>query len=167
MKRIFTSAAIWRFTLACTFLAFAQGVAAAQTFEPFAGQWEGVGTIRFGDSAKERLRCTAKYDLANSSGRELMLAFDCKSDTYAFVLDGRVLADSNGTISGQWSETSRNVGGTAMGKVEGERFRVRIESSGFGANLLVGIQKDRQKVSIKSGGGGEEAEAQITLKKRP
>ena len=166
MGRIFSLASVWRLALACALVVFSHAFAAAQTFEPFAGEWEGVGSIRFGDGAKERLRCTAKYDLPSSSGRELALAFDCKSDNYSFVLDGRVHADGDGTLSGQWSETSRNVGGTAIGKVDGERFRVRIESSGFGANLLVSIQKDRQKVSIKSGGGGEQAEAQITLRKR-
>ena len=143
-----------------------QAIADTVTFEPFVGAWDGDGAIRFGDGAKERMRCSALYELRQSSGRALHLSFNCKSDKYAFVLDGNVSSDASGTLSGQWSETSRNIGGTVIGKVRGQRFQVRIESSGFGANLVVVLQDNRQRINIDSGGGGEEAQAQITLRRK-
>lgn len=144
----------------------AHAFAAGDVFAPFVGEWDGDGTIQFGGGAKERMRCTAQYDTRGTRGHELKLAFHCKSDNYAFELDGRVVADAKGSLTGQWTETSRNIGGTAFGKVEDERVRVRIEASGFGANLLILARDNRQRVNIKSLGGGEEAEAQITLRRK-
>jgi hypothetical protein len=154
-----------KFGLALIAILLVTGQAAAQ-FEPFAGDWEGDGTIRFSDGSKERMRCSSTYEVRGSTAHELNLIFRCRSDNYIFDLDGRIVADGGGTLEGRWTETSRGVGGTAFGKVEGERFRVRIESSGFGANLLVAMKNDRQRVSIKAGGGGEEAEAQIAMRKK-
>lgn len=158
-----------RFLLILAFCGFVSGpVAAAEavTFEPFVGNWDGDGSIRFSDGVKERMRCSAVYELPQSSGRSLHLSFNCKSDKYSFVLEGDVGSDDSGTLSGRWSETSRGIGGTVIGKVSGQRFQLRIESSGFGANLVVVLQENRQRINIDSGGGGEEAQAQITLKRK-
>ncbi len=166
MRRLAISGVKCSVALVGIMLLAGQAAAAADAFAPFPGEWRGDGTIRFGDGAKERMRCTANYEVRGSSGHELNLAFRCRSDNYTFDLDGRVVSDKTGELSGQWTETSRNIGGTAFGKVDGERVRVRIEASGFGANLLIGVRDNRQSVSIKSQGGGQQAEAQITLRRK-
>jgi hypothetical protein len=135
-------------------------------FEGFAGDWSGEGTIRLTDGAKERLKCKVIYIAPNAAADALNLDFACKSDNYTFNLTGNVDADAEGTITGQWKEASRNFGGTVNGKAQGERIRVHIASSGFSASLFLTTRDGRQTVAIESGGGGEEASAAITLRRK-
>jgi hypothetical protein len=138
---------------------------ASETFPLYYGVWEGEGTIAWkSDGSKERMRCTATYGAGNAVDK-LALKYDCKSDNYTISLDGTFEQDSKGNIKGQWSERSRNIGGTAIGQAKAERMRLRIESSAFGANLLMGVKADKQQLVIHSSGAGEEADIDIALKK--
>jgi hypothetical protein len=138
---------------------------ASDTFPLYVGEWAGEGTISWkSDGSKERMKCAVTYALGPSSD-ELALKFDCKSDNYVFNLDGTIKQDGD-NVKGQWSERSRNIGGSAIGQVKGEMIRLRIESSSaFYANLQMVVKNNKQQVLIKSAGAGEEATSEFTLKK--
>jgi hypothetical protein len=140
--------------------ALQQAAAAAGPFAALPGTWSGTGKIRVGDTT-ERIRCRATYRLSGDHDVNLTLA--CASDTYKFDLTGDFTADEQNNISGRWTERSRNVGGTAIGAAHGERFRIHIETSAFAGNLSMVTKHNRQSVSIDTHGGGQVAEASITL----
>ncbi|BCJ90514.1 hypothetical protein IZ6_12490 [Terrihabitans soli] len=153
--------------------AFAQATSAqaapvpppADTFPLYLGNWVGEGTLVWkSDGSKERMKCTAVYAQPGAPD-ELSLKFDCKSDNYTIILDGVIESDSKGSVKGQWSERSRNIGGAAIGQAKEGRIRLRIESSAFGANLQMGVKADKQQVAIKFSGAGEEADTELLLKK--
>jgi hypothetical protein len=158
---------LWRAsvpTFAIALLAFTgavqQASAAAGPFEQFSGTWTGTGKIRVGDEA-ERIRCSATYRLNGSHEINLQLA--CTSDSYKFDLTGDFSADESNNISGRWTERSRNVGGAAIGTARSGRFQIHVESSAFSGNLVMVTKNRRQSVAIDTQGGGQKAEASITL----
>ena len=151
---------LWRASLATCAIALFLFVGAAQQASaaegPFAelpGTWSGTGKIRVGDTA-ERIRCRAIYRL--NGAREINLQLICASDSYKFDLTGDFTADEGNNISGRWTERSRNVGG-------GNRFQIHVESSAFSGNLGMVTRGHRQSVAIDTQGGGQVAEASITL----
>ena len=158
---------LWRASLATCAVALFLFVGAAQQASaaegPFAelpGTWSGTGKIRVGETA-ERIRCRAIYRL--NGAREINLQLICASDSYKFDLTGDFTADEGNNISGRWTEHSRNVGGVAIGTARGNRFQIHVESSAFSGNLGMVTRGHRQSVAIDTQGGGQVAEASITL----
>ncbi|MCK9918418.1 hypothetical protein MXD81_55775 [Microbacteriaceae bacterium K1510] len=139
------------------------GWAASGPFAGFAGSWSGTGTLRPSGGQAERIRCNANYRQRGSSEHQIDLQLRCASDSYNFDLTGQFSADDNNQINGQWTERTRNVGGTAVGNAQGERLQLHIESSGFAATLVMLTRNRRQSVSIDSQGGGQLIKASITL----
>lgn len=131
-------------------LLVAGGVALAQGAAPFtrlAGQWSGSGTIDLADGKREPIKCRAAYDVPK--GENLQLDIRCASDSYNFEL--RASANySGGTISGVWSEATRNAAGTLSGKADGDRFEVQANGQAFTAGLTLVTRGDSQAVSIKA-----------------
>lgn len=151
--------------LAALFVAGAADASiAAGPFADFGGTWSGTGKIRVHGQDPERLRCKARYRPRGSSGREIDLQLSCDSDSYKFDLVGQFTADDN-KITGRWSENSRNVGGTAIGNVRGDRIEIHIESSAFAANLAMVTKGKRQKISFDAHGGGQVVDSSITLRR--
>src|SRR6476646_6654941 len=94
--------------------------AAAQESSPLslmAGAWNGAGTITLSDGNRERIRCRSNYQ-PDASGANMRLALSCASDSYKFELAGNVQY-SNGQISGDWNEASRNAAGRLSGTARG------------------------------------------------
>jgi hypothetical protein len=158
-------------TLACaaalagfTSAARAQGPAqaAASPFEPFDGTWGGSGVISMRGGANERIRCRVKYMLTER-GRLLSQDLRCASDSYKFELQTTV-AHENGTISGTWNETTRQVVGSVSGRISGGEIQAVATSPAFKANLAISTRGNQQSVSIRSP-GSEVAEVAITLRK--
>ena len=83
-------------------------------FAEMAGVWSGTGTISLDNGASERIRCRATYAV-NGDGSGLNQNLICASDSYKFELKSNILA-KNGSLSGTWSEVSRNVGGSLEGR---------------------------------------------------
>lgn len=137
--------------------------AAGGPFAGFAGSWSGNGTLRPSGGEAERIRCNATYRQRGSSEHQIDLQLRCASDSYNFDLVGQFTANESNQISGQWTERSRNVGGTAVGNARGERLQLHIESSGFAATLVMLTRNRRQSVTIDSQGGGQLIKASITL----
>ena len=87
----------------------------ANAFAGMAGNWAGGGTVTLDDGSSERIRCRATYAVG---GPRMNMSLTCASDAYKFNLRADVAAAGN-NISGTWSETSRNVGGTVSGRGSG------------------------------------------------
>ncbi len=141
-------------------------LAASGPFADFSGSWSGTGTVRSGGNAPERIRCVASYRPRGSSQHEVDLQLRCASDSYNFDLAGQFTADEHNQITGQWTERSRNTGGTANGTAHGDRLDVHVESAGFAADLVLVTRNRRQSIIIDSHGGGQIVKATISLSRK-
>lgn len=137
-------------------------------FVNFQGDWSGSGVIRVkgqdNQQTNERIRCTGAY--RQNGGQDVNLKLTCKSDSYSFDLSGDFEADSSNRVTGQWTEHTRNVGGSVTGQAQGDRLLVRAESPALNANLSMVTRGQRQSVSLKAAGGGQQVSASITLRRR-
>jgi hypothetical protein len=52
---------------------------------------------------------------------------------------GHVVSEG-GTLSGSWTETSRNVSGSVSGRASGGQIQARIDGAGFSASLVVSTE---------------------------
>lgn len=137
--------------------------AAAGPFLHFSGHWSGTGTLRQSNGPIERIRCTANYRARGSTGHDVDLQLRCVSQTYNFDLVGQFQADEGSNVTGRWSEQTRNIGGTAIGRARGDRLQVHAEGGAFTANLSLATRGRRQSVTLTSQGGGQAVSASITL----
>ena len=117
-------------------------------FAPLAGSWSGTGTIALSNGTNERIRCRATYAVA-PSGEGLQSSLRCASDSYRFEL-GSDVVHRGGAISGTWSETTRNVGGSVNGRAAGGQIVVRVDAPGFSADLTMVTKGNQQQVTIRS-----------------
>jgi hypothetical protein len=117
-------------------------------FAGMAGVWSGSGTITLDSGASERIRCRATYAVS-SDGNGLNQSLVCASDSYKFDLRSDVIA-KNGSLSGTWSETSRNVTGSLEGRAGAGQFNVVVSAPAFTANLSMKTSGNKQTVSITS-----------------
>ncbi len=72
-------------------------------------------------ASTERIRCKADYKVAGT-GLSLKQALHCASDGYKFDLTSDVTSQGE-QISGNWSETNRNIFGNLQGTAGGSRSR--------------------------------------------
>lgn len=143
-RRLFGSA-----VLAVSMLLMASpGQAQSGPFANMAGAWSGGGQILVADGGKERIRCRANYTVAGT-GSGLSQVLRCASDSYRFDLTTTVTASGN-TLSGHWSETSRNVNGTLGGRINGGDIDALVEANGFAASLSMKTSGNRQVIAIRS-----------------
>jgi hypothetical protein len=126
--------------------AFAQSA----PFAGMAGVWSGSGTIALEGGAKERIRCKATYAVS-SEGNGLNQALLCASDSYKFELKSDVIAKS-GALTGNWAETTRNVGGSLQGRAGNGQFDVTVSAPAFTAKLVMTTNGNKQNVAITSDG---------------
>ena len=133
---------------------------AEEVFNRLAGQWAGNGTISFNSGSRERIRCRAAYSPSNQD-TWLRLELKCASDSYKFELRSDLVSNS-GSISGVWSENTRNVAGTLSGRIGRQTVDVTALSPTFSAFLRVATAGNRQTVSIRSP-GSEMQEVAISL----
>ena len=142
----------------------AQSAPESGPFSALQGTWSGSGAIKKSDGTSERIRCRSAY--APTGTVSLHLGLRCASDAFIFDLAATVINDG-GPISGNWSETTRNVNGTIQGRSEsnGRQVQAVIQSLVFNANLTLTTRGDRQSILILSP-GTEVPEVSITLEKR-
>lgn len=142
---------IRRASLAAALALSVAGTCYAQSIAPFnrlAGQWSGSGKIELSDGTHESIKCRAAYDALGDQSK-LQLNIRCASDSFNFDL--RASANySAGAITGNWSESTRNIAGTISGRADGDRFQVVARASSFVATLTVITHGGRQSVVIRS-----------------
>lgn len=123
--------------------------ASASPFLALSGSWSGGGVITMASGAKERIRCRANYNV-DRSGSNLDLLLRCASDSFKFELQSNV-AHNNGTVTGNWAELTRRVGGNIEGQARGSRIQVRV-SGVISAMLAVSTNANKQSISIEAPG---------------
>jgi len=121
---------------------------AAGPFDALNGSWSGNGTVHPQGGSAERIRCTASY---KPSGRtDVTVNLRCASDSYNFELQSNAV-HSNGTVSGNWSENTRRVGGSIEGSGNASTIRVRV-SGIISASLALNTIANQQSISIQAPG---------------
>jgi hypothetical protein len=135
---------------AALMLSVSAGHAQSGPFAGFDGAWTGTGTVTLSDGTNEHLRCKADYKVGGN-GLGLKQKLECASDSYKFDLTSDVTSQGD-RISGNWSETSRNIFGNLQGTAGGGTIDVFVEASGFAANLTLRTNGTRQTVQITSKG---------------
>jgi hypothetical protein len=120
--------------------------AQSSTFAGMAGTWSGGGTVTLDDGSNERIRCRATYKVAGSS---MEMVLTCASDAYKFNLSAAVAA-AGGEVTGTWTESSRNVGGSIQGRGAGGSFQVVAQAAGFAANIGLKTTGHKQHISMKA-----------------
>lgn len=136
--------------VAALVLSTSAGHAQARPFAGLDGAWSGSGTVSLSDGSSERLRCKADYKVA-STGLALKQTLRCASDSYKFDLSSDVTSQGD-RVSGQWSETNRNIFGSVQGTAAGGKIDVMVEAPGFTANLTLRTTGNKQTVQISSKG---------------
>jgi hypothetical protein len=129
--------------------AISPSLSRAQSAGPFAGmagRWAGSGTVSLDDGSSERIRCRASYAV---EGPSMNLSLVCASDAYRFDLEGSVV-DEGGRISGNWSESTRNVSGTLQGRGGNGSFEVLASGPAFNANITLATRGNRQTIMIRA-----------------
>ncbi len=136
--------------IAALVLSTSAGHAQSRPFAGFDGAWSGNGTVSLSDGSSERLRCRADYKV-DKTGLALKQTLKCASDSYKFDLASDVTSQGD-RISGQWTETSRNIFGSLQGTAGSGKIDVLVEAPGFTANLTLRANGNRQTVQISSKG---------------
>lgn len=142
-RRLFAGA-----VAAAALLLASPGYAQTGPFSALGGNWTGTGKIMIKDGGSERIRCRATYTIA-SAGKGLSQALRCASDSYRFDLNTTVTASGN-SVSGIWSEISRNVNGTIGGRLSGSDIDALVEANGFAATLAMQMHGNKQVIAIRS-----------------
>ena len=117
-------------------------------FTGLAGVWSGGGTVTLDDGSTERIRCRATYAVGEG-GNGLNQTLTCASDSYKFDLRANVIA-GGGSLSGTWSESSRNVSGSLEGRGGNGNFQVVASAPGFNANISLTTRGNKQSVVIRA-----------------
>jgi hypothetical protein len=119
-------------------------------FEIMAGSWSGSGMVNTSDGSHERVRCLAKY-VSEKAGHSVQLDLRCATDSYKVEFTSKIV-QSGGSLSGNWFERTRRVGGQISGRAEGDQVNVRASGQTFTALLTVKTQGSRQTFSMESPG---------------
>jgi hypothetical protein len=115
-------------------------------FAAMAGSWAGGGFVTLDDGSKERIRCRALYAVV---GPTMEMTLTCASDAYKFNLQASVV-DQGGVVTGTWTESSRNVGGSLQGRGGGGSFEVLASAAGFNANISLRTVGARQSIAMRA-----------------
>jgi hypothetical protein len=134
---------------ATAFFVASTGLGHAQSGGPYAGMagnWSGGGTITLDDGSRERIRCRASYQV---SGPNMTMTLTCASDAYKFNLGANVV-DQGGNVTGNWTESSRNISGSLQGRGGGGNFQVVASTAGFNAQISLRTTGNKQSVSMRA-----------------
>jgi hypothetical protein len=123
---------------------------AAGPFEAMAGSWSGTGTVNTSDGTHERVRCLAKY-VSEKAGNGVQLDLRCATDSYKVEFTSSIV-QSGGSLSGNWFERTRRVGGQISGRAQGDEVNVRASGQTFTALLNVKTQGTQQTFTMESPG---------------
>lgn len=120
-------------------------------FAGLSGSWSGSGTIVTANGERERISCRATYNVGGG-GTTLEQSLRCTSSSYNFVLNSSV-SYHGGTISGSWTEVTRNASGAITGRASSGRIQALAQGPTFSASFNVVTRGDRQSVTINAQGG--------------
>jgi hypothetical protein len=127
-------------------LAGSTSYAQSSAFAGLAGTWSGGGTVTLDDGSSERIRCRSTYRV---NGPSMEMVLTCASDAYKFNLQAAVVA-AGGEVTGTWSETSRNIGGSIQGHGGGGSFQVVAQAAGFAASIALKTAGNKQSIALRA-----------------
>jgi len=148
--------------LVAAFASVGHAQRAAGPFAGLAGAWNGSGRIEMQSGTSERIRCRARYTVSQAS-EVLVQDLRCASDSYKFDVNSTSQSDG-GSLSGTWSELTRNVAGTLSGRASGGSIQARVTALGFSAGLTVNTTANTQSVTIIPE-GNEVRSVVVTMKR--
>jgi hypothetical protein len=131
-------------------------------FAGLAGAWNGTGRIETQNGNGERIRCRARYSVSQA-GEVLVQDLRCASDSYKFDVNSTAQSD-RGSLSGTWTELTRNVTGSLSGHASGGSIQARVTALGFSAGLTVHTAGNTQSVTITPEGNDVRSVA-VTMKR--
>jgi hypothetical protein len=117
-------------------------------FTGLGGAWSGTGVVQIADGASERIRCRATYAVT-PDGNNLRQSLRCASDSYRFDLSSDVV-NRGGTLTGTWSEATRNINGDIAGRAANGQFKAVVTAIGFTAELSMVARGNKQTIEIVS-----------------
>jgi hypothetical protein len=145
---------------ASLFMPGAGHAAATAPFTGLAGKWSGDGSIALTNGTTERLRCDATY-VISGGGDNLDSALRCTSDSYKFDIRFS-LVDEDGSVLGNWNETTKNVQGGISGRDSKGLIQVTVRGQAFDAAVTVATRPTEQSVKIRAQ-SGDLSQVTITL----
>ncbi len=131
-------------------------------FAGLAGAWNGSGRVEMRSGTSERIRCRARYSVSQA-GDVLVQGLRCASDSYKVDVNSTSQSD-RGSLSGTWTELTRNVSGTLSGRASGGSIQGEVTALGFSASLTVNTICDTQSVTIIPE-GNEVRSVVVTMKR--
>src|SRR5882724_7730993 len=152
MMKLFPSRLdVWG-ALIASVIAWTPSASLAQSapFAGLAGVWSGNGSIALANGGSERIKCRATYAVGDN-GNGLQQTLRCASDSYRFELSSNV-RNTDGIITGIWSEATRNVSGNLQGRAGKGLFQVMVTSPAFTASVDLTTRGNSQMVKITSPG---------------
>jgi hypothetical protein len=111
------------------------------------GRWVGEGFLGIKDGNSESVKCRVTYIPAEST-HQLKQTVRCASAGGSIEVQSAIV-HSGGTISGSWSELTRNMRGDLSGKVTPRGFQVMVTGTDLSANMNVVINGPRQIIEIQ------------------
>ena len=160
----FSRRLFWLGALAALAFGTATSSAYAGPFSGLAGSWSGGGHISLSNGTRERIRCRAHYSVGGG-GNVLQQSLRCASDSYNFELHSDV-ESHGGRITGNWNESTRQIGGTLSGRARRGRIEVSVHNPNFSARLTLISHGRHQSVIIRSSSGSQFTGASIRLARR-
>jgi hypothetical protein len=164
LLRLLASGAVATMVLAAPVQAQPRQQAGAALFEAWAGPWAGEGTLTTADGTRTRIRCLVTYAVQDR-GYAVRLDLRCASDAYRFEITSDI-AQSGPSLSGNWFESTRRVGGKITGRAAGSELNIRAEGDTFTALVTLTTQGNRQTFRLESP-GSQLSEVAITLNRGP
>jgi hypothetical protein len=116
-------------------------------FAEFAGNWRGGGRVVTTDGRAEMINCRARNDISQG-GASISEALVCASDAARFDVRFTAVADG-GNVTGNWQESTRNVGGTLQGQIVDGAFAGTV--SGGGLTLQVSYRTNGRALAVEIG----------------
>lgn len=148
--------------LVATFPSGSLAERAEAPFAELAGAWNGGGRIEMQNGRGERIRCRARYSVSQG-GAALVQDLHCASDSYRIELNSS-LQSEGGSLSGTWTELTRNVTGTLSGHAGRNSIQARVNAMGFSAGVTVNTAGNSQSVTIMPE-GNEVRSVAVTMKR--
>jgi hypothetical protein len=136
---------------------------AGAPFAGLSGSWAGAGRITMSDGTSEPIKCKATYTVENSD-TTLQQILRCASDSYRFNVKSNIDSDGD-ELSGEWTETTYNLGGSFSGTIAGKKIEGKVRGSGLLVGVALLTNGSVQRVRILSQ-GTEMREVNLKLNKR-
>jgi len=149
---MFASSKMFALAFAAVLSAPAPALAqSAGPFSPFAGSFRGGGAVIGSDGHKERLTCRFTGTVGGG-GESLTQSIVCASDSYRLDIHGHALAQ-DGSVSGDWQESSRGVAGSLSGRVSDGHFSGSVSGGSFNASVSLRVSGRRLSFDLRPQGG--------------